>query len=85
MGRLAVNGLAPNFRVCDQRVGAASISQSAADAIAALGPQYCSRRWRYYPEAPVLILRGFLAPTGAMVNSQGLPAPGPRSHSGPRG
>ena len=43
MGRLAVNGLAPNFRVCDQRVGAASISQSAADAIAALGPQYCSR------------------------------------------
>ena len=32
-----------------------------------------------------LTLRGFLAPTGAMVNSQGLPAPGPRSHSGPRG
>ena len=31
------------------------------------------------------MLRGFLAPTGAMVNSQGLPAPGPRSHSGPRG
>ena len=27
----------------------------------------------------------FLGPTGAMVNSQGLPAPGPRSHSGPRG
>ena len=27
----------------------------------------------------------FFAPTGAMVNSQGLPAPGPRSHSGPRG
>ena len=33
----------------------------------------------------VLMLRVFLAPTGAMVNSQGLPAPGPRSHSGPRG
>ena len=36
-------------------------------------------RWR------VLKLRGFLAPTGAMVNSQGLPAPGPRLHSGSRG
>ena len=36
-------------------------------------------RWR------VLMLRGFLAPTGAMVNSRGLPAPGPRAHSGPRG
>ena len=31
------------------------------------------------------MLRGFLAPTGAMVNSQGLPAPGPRLHQGPRG
>ena len=29
-------------------------------------------RWRF------LKLRGFLAPTGAMVSSQGLPAPGPR-------
>ena len=36
-------------------------------------------RWR------VLMLRGFVAPTGVMVNSQGLPAPGPRLCSGPRG
>ena len=33
----------------------------------------------------LLMSRGFLAPAGAMVNSKGLPAPGPRSHSGPRG
>ena len=39
----------------------------------------------HQPEASVLMLRGYLAPTGAMVNSQGLPAPGPRLHQGPRG
>ena len=43
------------------------------------------RKFRSSPEARCLMLRGFLAPTGAMVNSQGLPAPGPRSDSGPRG
>ena len=36
-------------------------------------------RWRFS------MLRCFFAPIGAVVNSQGLPAPGPRSHSGPRG
>ena len=40
---------------------------------------------RRIPRLRVLMLRGFLAPTGAMVNSRGLPAPGPRAHSGPRG
>ena len=45
------------------------------DTLALLSPP----RWRF------LMWRGFLAPRGAMVNSQGLPAPGPRSHSGPRG
>ena len=37
------------------------------------------------PHWRVLMLRCFFAPIGVMVNSQGLPAPGSRSHSGPRG
>ena len=45
----------------------------------------CKRPGHTSPTLSVSMLRGFPAPTGAMVNSQGLPAPGPRSHSEPQG